>query len=501
MDDTSGPGDGEGNAYSRQHIALGRGHHRRGQRDPRHATSPASWCSARGPARRPSRGSSPTSTTGSRSWPPEGATAVVLAPIGFVSRPHGGRLRPRHRGRGDGRAARAAASCGCRPSASTPSSSPAWSTSCWSAPPQARGEEPVRPAWPGRDADAVGVRPRAAAPTCARPSRRSAGGTDRGLATPRPRRPDDADAGEPRARSPSSVAVEAGRLIVDERPAEPGRLQDQEHRHRRGHGDGPARRRTCCAPGCTRPGPRTASSARRRAAPTGRSGDHLGRRPHRRHGQLPLRHPVVCRVRRRRRRRPPHARGLATRGRRGRQPGHRRALPRAGTAAVPGSRADAAPRRRLRARLTRRTSGTPWWAPASATTPARRHWQAHGAARACCREVRDIRRIGSAALDICAVAAGSLDAYFERGLNPWDMAAAWLVLTEAGGVFTGLGRRATQRPDGGRGGAHAAYRPARGGAPARAEPTPALEHVTGADGAVRGLARHGSSWSGGACSW
>ena len=52
--------------------------------------------------------------------------------------------------------------------------------------------------------------------------------------------------------------------------------------------------------------------------------------------------------------------------------------------------------------------------------------------------IRDIRRIGSAALDICAVAAGTLDGYFERGLNPWDMAAAWLVLTEAGGVFTGL---------------------------------------------------------------
>jgi myo-inositol-1(or 4)-monophosphatase len=52
--------------------------------------------------------------------------------------------------------------------------------------------------------------------------------------------------------------------------------------------------------------------------------------------------------------------------------------------------------------------------------------------------VRDIRRIGSAALDICAVAAGTLDCYFERGLNPWDLAAAWLVLTEAGGVFTGL---------------------------------------------------------------
>jgi len=52
--------------------------------------------------------------------------------------------------------------------------------------------------------------------------------------------------------------------------------------------------------------------------------------------------------------------------------------------------------------------------------------------------VRDIRRIGSAALDICSVALGTLDCYFERGLNPWDLAAAWLVLTEAGGLFTGL---------------------------------------------------------------
>ncbi|TPG18240.1 inositol monophosphatase family protein [Pedococcus bigeumensis] len=68
----------------------------------------------------------------------------------------------------------------------------------------------------------------------------------------------------------------------------------------------------------------------------------------------------------------------------------------------------------------------------------RRHWQAT-LLLGVLPHIRDIRRIGSAALDICAVAAGTLDAYFERGLNPWDMAAAWLVLTEAGGVFTGLG--------------------------------------------------------------
>ena len=55
--------------------------------------------------------------------------------------------------------------------------------------------------------------------------------------------------------------------------------------------------------------------------------------------------------------------------------------------------------------------------------------------------VRDVRRIGSAALDLCHVADGQLDAYFERGLNPWDMAAGWLVLTEAGGLVGGLGGR------------------------------------------------------------
>jgi myo-inositol-1(or 4)-monophosphatase len=52
--------------------------------------------------------------------------------------------------------------------------------------------------------------------------------------------------------------------------------------------------------------------------------------------------------------------------------------------------------------------------------------------------VRDIRRIGSAALDLCAVASGGLDAYYERGLKPWDLAAASLVAQEAGAVVVGL---------------------------------------------------------------
>lgn len=56
--------------------------------------------------------------------------------------------------------------------------------------------------------------------------------------------------------------------------------------------------------------------------------------------------------------------------------------------------------------------------------------------------VRDIRRAGSAALDLCAVAAGRLDVYYESGLNPWDRAAGQLCVTEAGGQLRGPGSAA-----------------------------------------------------------
>lgn len=52
--------------------------------------------------------------------------------------------------------------------------------------------------------------------------------------------------------------------------------------------------------------------------------------------------------------------------------------------------------------------------------------------------VRDIRRIGSAAADLCAVACGRLDAYFEEHLNSWDYAAGVLIAAEAGAVTTDL---------------------------------------------------------------
>jgi myo-inositol-1(or 4)-monophosphatase len=53
-------------------------------------------------------------------------------------------------------------------------------------------------------------------------------------------------------------------------------------------------------------------------------------------------------------------------------------------------------------------------------------------------QVRDIRRLGAAALDLCLVAAGQLDAYYEHGLNAWDLAAGALIATEAGVKVAGL---------------------------------------------------------------
>lgn len=56
--------------------------------------------------------------------------------------------------------------------------------------------------------------------------------------------------------------------------------------------------------------------------------------------------------------------------------------------------------------------------------------------------VRDVRRFGSAALDLCQVAVGHLDAHYERGLSYWDHAAGALIAAEAGARVTGLHGRA-----------------------------------------------------------
>ena len=49
-----------------------------------------------------------------------------------------------------------------------------------------------------------------------------------------------------------------------------------------------------------------------------------------------------------------------------------------------------------------------------------------------------VRRAGAAALDLCYVAAGRLDAFFETGLAPWDLAAGGLIIRESGGIISGL---------------------------------------------------------------
>lgn len=52
--------------------------------------------------------------------------------------------------------------------------------------------------------------------------------------------------------------------------------------------------------------------------------------------------------------------------------------------------------------------------------------------------VRDIRRTGSAATDLCSVAAGQVDGYYEQGLQQWDLAAGALIAREAGALTGGL---------------------------------------------------------------
>src|SRR4030088_1800535 len=52
--------------------------------------------------------------------------------------------------------------------------------------------------------------------------------------------------------------------------------------------------------------------------------------------------------------------------------------------------------------------------------------------------VAGLRRFGSAALDMAFVAAGRLDGYWERNLQPWDMAAGQIIVREAGGTVSGM---------------------------------------------------------------
>ena len=77
----------------------------------------------------------------------------------------------------------------------------------------------------------------------------------------------------------------------------------------------------------------------------------------------------------------------------------------------------------------RSTSG--WSSPASATTPTSARSRPPRSP-ACCPQVRDIRRLGSCALDLCHLAEGSADAYVEEGVNLWDYAAGAFIAAQAG---------------------------------------------------------------------
>jgi myo-inositol-1(or 4)-monophosphatase len=69
--------------------------------------------------------------------------------------------------------------------------------------------------------------------------------------------------------------------------------------------------------------------------------------------------------------------------------------------------------------------------------PERREAQAE-VLRGIIGQVRDIRRMGAASVDLCWVGCGRVDAYFERGLSWWDLAAGGLVAAEAGATVTSL---------------------------------------------------------------
>jgi myo-inositol-1(or 4)-monophosphatase len=51
-------------------------------------------------------------------------------------------------------------------------------------------------------------------------------------------------------------------------------------------------------------------------------------------------------------------------------------------------------------------------------------------------KAQGVRRLGAASIDMCAVASGRMDGFWEHGLNPWDTAAGWLLIEEAGGLVT-----------------------------------------------------------------
>ena len=244
------------------------------------ALGPAAACLARARRQRPPASSSPS----------RARRAVVAGADRVRLRPHGGHLRPRHRGGGDRRARsgcrfRRAATAGRRPAVRG-----RWCATCSSSgPPSSAARRSTRAV--GGPRPAVGHVP-------GRLLRQRRGRT----AGPLRARTDESPGSSPTTRRRCSPAlVELAREAARAGGREPGRRRrrggDQDQRHRRRHRGGPGQRAADPRRCLREPGPTTAfarrGGRRRRAAP--RRGA-LGRRPHRRHGQLPLRTAAVRRL-------------------------------------------------------------------------------------------------------------------------------------------------------------------------------------------------------------
>ena len=127
MDDTSGPGDGEGNLYADQHVRLaGRLTDELNRELGLELEGELVFCSRSGPPTQPWL--EPDVNDRIEELAAQGGVTVVVRADRLRLRPHGGRARPRHRGRRDRRAARGAVRAGARRRAPTSCSSRGWST-------------------------------------------------------------------------------------------------------------------------------------------------------------------------------------------------------------------------------------------------------------------------------------------------------------------------------------------------------------------------------------
>ena len=109
----------------------------------------------------------------------------------------------------------------------------------------------------------------------------------------------------------------------------------------------------------------------------------------------------------------------------------------AGGGATAGSSARDAPRPAERLTASRATDlGTSLVATGFSYVAEKRAVQGQVVARVL-PKVRDVRRVGAAAVDLCWVACGRVDAYYESGLQPWDLAAGALIAAEAGATVEG----------------------------------------------------------------